>query len=144
MKGGSRVCRGRLVRGLGSRSPLRWNEERQEHSKTLRHVQQLSEKKHEPAVSGCGIFVAAALEIEPRALGMLSKHCPTELQAGYTRPVTISNGKGEQHGVQSHARHRGGYASHRGELCSKCIPEIRPFPDHATLPLLTEADLVHR
>lgn len=26
---------------------------------------------------------------------MLSKHCPTELQAGYTRPVTISNGKGK-------------------------------------------------
>lgn len=129
MKGGSRVCRGSLGRGLLSRSPLRWNEERQEHSKTLRHVQQLSEKKHEPAVSGCGIFVAAALEFEPRALGMLSKHCPTELQAGSTRPVTISNGKGKQHGVQSPTPR---------------IPEIRPFPDRATLPLLAEADLVHR
>lgn len=85
-------------------------------------------------VSGCSIFVAAALEIEPRALGMLSKHCPTELQAGYTRPVTTSNGKGKQHGVQGPARHRGGYAFHRGELCSKCIPEIRPFRDRATIP----------
>lgn len=95
-------------------------------------------------VSGCDIFVAAALEIEPSALGMLSKHCPTELQAGYTRPITISNGKWKQHGVQTPARHRGGYAFLRGELCSKCIPEIRPLPDRATLPLPAEADLVHR
>lgn len=46
-------------------------------------------------VSGSGIFVAEALEIEPRALGTFSKHRPTELQAGYTRPVTYFKCKGE-------------------------------------------------